>query len=151
MDYFKCEVIMNNSVKRTLSIVLGFLTVVAPLSVRASEPAQEAAKEVVQSVWQSVQENARGTLVNLWDAGCNVFSFVPYVLKQVTAETKTLSNALKDCPLASTAVVCGAAFGLYKTYKWFQESNVSNVLRERVMQIQERVHQRDIQQRNQNF
>lgn len=97
-----------------------------------------AAPVVAQSVWEGVRENSKEIASNLVQAGANVASYVPYALRQITHEAKVLTNALKDMPITSTALIVAAVYGCWKAYTWLNKPEVRQSVSSYSRQISER-------------
>lgn len=87
-------------------------------------PAVSMAPVVAQSVWGAVRDNTKEIANNVIGAGANVASYVPYALRQITHEVKTLTNALQDMPIVTTALIVAAGYGCWKAYCWFKKPHV---------------------------
>lgn len=140
--------------KKHLSLIFA-LSLITAASVSAMQPAPVAAKvaqnvasqapvaaQAAQDVWAIVQANGKEILTNLWAASCNVFSLVPYVLKQVTYETKVVSEALPKTPLLTAGLMCAAGFGAYKLWSYFKDTDAYHRVEDRVHQVHERFQRR---------
>ena len=130
------------SIALSEDIVSGVPAAVVPAvtAVVAAVPEVVAAvPAVVPSVWSLVAQNGTETLGNLYTAACNVASYVPYALKQVTEETKLISQTLGKTPLFTTALLACAGYGVYKLWNLAKSQNVSTQLQERFVQIREQL------------
>lgn len=96
-----------------------------------------AAPVVAQSIWEGVRENSKEIAHNLVNAGANVASYVPYVLRQITHEAKTLTHALQDMPITSTALLVAAVYGCWKAYSWFRQPEVHQRVMRHCREIRE--------------
>lgn len=106
--------------------------------IQAMDPVtSEFTQSVANPVWQAVQENAKQTLDNIWSASCNVMSFVPYVLRQVTHEARVLTHGLQDAPLTTTALMAAAVYGAWKAYSWFKKPDVQQYIQERWVRVRD--------------
>lgn len=117
------EVIMNTLKKRTFRTLLTGTYLFSLLAVPFSLTAHHAP---VDTTWHAVQENGRQTFKNIWGAVANLASYVPGACKQITHETKILSAALKECPLATAVVLSAATYSAWKTYSWLKGNGYLN-------------------------
>lgn len=132
---------MNTLKKRAYHTLLTGIYMVSLCTGPAFLKAEDVPVAVVDTTWQAVQENSSATVQNIWGAVTNLASYIPGTCKQITYETKVLSQAFTQCPLATAVVLSAATYGAWKTYNWLKGNAKVNAIVARGRNAGNRVYQ----------